>query len=459
MGYNKKSSSVTRRMSTDIGFNIDSLRLKNIINKLGKYTRKNILNIGLSTGIILGSLGIAQEAQANIQNDTIWGEGIFRTNNTETGSPVKYVNLTVRPIEMQETIPNKKYYFTTDFTGSAVFSQQETPPNGLPVFIDIVDGTNEKNKENKQIIASASGEINAFFKEQTKGNIQLYDLQGREIYNKDFNTDKLYLNASEIPTGVYITRISTKKGNYSKKFIKTNNQTKGPLANPEYTEKKDLKNTEEEYATYMVKYEKEGYLTDSIEVTIGENFNWYDIYMTQIPPLTQDIIFTIKNLEQENLENVLVYLKYTDNNTLKDSARTNTRTSRIPKQHTRRRIHRKHRRIKQLQSMERIRTKHSRRNKQPRRHNKNCKRHPIPRRNKRKRRNSKSKRIQRKRNIRRIQHHLINLRHHKSLLRRKHLHTRTIRSSHGMARRIHKPNRNKIQQQLFRTIRLQQLHE
>jgi hypothetical protein len=74
----------------------------------------------------------------------------------------------------------------------------------------------------------------------------------------------------------------------------------------------------------MVKWEKEGYFTDSTEVTINQDWNGViDLYLTPIPPLTQDVIVNVKNLDQDNLNNVLVYLLNTTNGHV-DSLRTNT---------------------------------------------------------------------------------------------------------------------------------------
>ena len=301
------------------------MTLTNLISKLGNYARKNTAKTLFSAAIILVGLGISNQAQATIKNDTIWGEGMLITKNIETNNDVRYVELSVRPTQMQDHIPDTIYYFTTNNGGGAVFSQQENPPNGLPVLIDIVDNLNGLNKQNYELITTHSGEINAFFKEQTRGSMQLYDMQGKEIINANFNADNFYFNASKLPTGAYIARIQTENGDVqTKKFIKNNDFINGPLQTSLNEEKSMFKDIKEEYATYMVKWEKEGYFTDSIEVIIGETFDWYDVYLTQIPPLTQDIIFNIKNLDQENLENVLVYLKYSDTGALKDSARTNS---------------------------------------------------------------------------------------------------------------------------------------
>jgi len=254
-------------------------------------------------------------AQANIQNDTIWGEGPIRIENNINFNGLSEADVSLRPLDVEETNPDTTYRFISNNNGSIGYVHNEN--SALPVFIDIIDKINNLNKQNNKIIASSSGEINAYFKEQTKGKIQLYDLQGRELFNTDFNSDKLYFNASNIPSGAYIARIQTKDGSYSKKFIKTNNLTRGALQNPS----NNFKNLNEESATYMVKYEKEGFITDSTEVIIGENFDWYDLYLSPIPPLTQDLVFKVLNLDMENLNNALVYLQNTSTGHI-DSLRT-----------------------------------------------------------------------------------------------------------------------------------------
>jgi hypothetical protein len=192
----------------------------------------------------------------------------------------------------------------------------------LPVYIDIFDQIEELNNS-IEIITTTSGEITAFFDKQTQGTARIYNSSGVIVLDKSFYGTMEYFSLDEQVNGIYIVEIQTNDDRKIKKFIKASSNKNGSVTRPSKNTKQ-YKRLSTETATYMVKWEKEGYFTDSTEVTINQDWNGViDLYLTPIPPLTQDVIVNVKNLDQDNLNNVLVYLLNTTNGHV-DSLRTNT---------------------------------------------------------------------------------------------------------------------------------------
>jgi hypothetical protein len=293
--------------------------MKSILSKiknLGSYARKTALSTAVGMGVFLGALGVSNEAKAIIENDTIFAQGLFKTRNAETSSPIPYVDISVRPIAMETILPDTTYNFSTSDAASYLFSQTNTPPNGLPVFIDIHEGVDETVKNSTRIITTPNGDANVFFKGQSSGVIEKYSSNGVLLGRKEFSGNSAFLPNQHEANGAYILRVIDENGkSMSHKFIKSRDSPASPLLRPDM----DFKNVSDVSATYRVSWDHPGFIPDSVDLEIGESYANYFLELTPIPPLTQDWRFTVFNLNGEPLENALVY---TELDGVIDSVRT-----------------------------------------------------------------------------------------------------------------------------------------
>jgi hypothetical protein len=83
----------------------------NTINNFNLLNNSSTLQAS-SQNYIENQLVPSDQAQANMDNDTIWAEGIFRTRNIETNLNIGYVDLTVKATYMEMVIPETNYYYT-----------------------------------------------------------------------------------------------------------------------------------------------------------------------------------------------------------------------------------------------------------------------------------------------------------------------------------------------------------
>lgn len=295
-----------------------------IVKDLGHYAKKAGQGM-LTAAVIIAGLGLAKQAQATMATDTIWGEGVSRTMDIENSSNISGVKLTYRPLEMEDTIPEITFTYITDNGGYMAFVLDDN--TALPVFIDIIDQVNNlDNRKGIQFNANTSGDINAYFDKETNGIARIYSSNGQLIQERNFNGLEANLSLDDsFAKGTYILEIETEKFRETEKFLNVNdkgNNLQRPHSFKSNSNDDFFKNINDEFATYMVKWQKEGYITDSMEVIINEGWNGViDYYLQEIPPLSQDLILNVKNLNQENMPDALVYLLNTANGQI-DSLRT-----------------------------------------------------------------------------------------------------------------------------------------
>lgn len=293
------------------------------IKNLGSYARKTAFSTAVGVGVFLGALGVSNEAKAIIENDTIFAQTKLKTRNIETNSPIPYVDLKVWAIAMETIIPDTTYNITTSNASTYTFSQDNTPPNGLPIFIDIHESTNEIMKNPTKIMTTPNGDANVFFKEHTSGIVEKYSITGALIGRQEFSGNSAFMPSQHEANGAYVLRVMTDDGiQTSHKFMKVKNSPSNPLSRPAFNQdNNNLKNTLEEFATYRVSWDHPGFVPDSIDIEVGEEYAIHNINMTAIAALAQDWKFTVFNLDGEPLENALVYINPQGTSVI-DSTRT-----------------------------------------------------------------------------------------------------------------------------------------
>ena len=222
--------------------------------------------------------------------DTIWGTGIFQTLNEQTTGFIPGTLLSLAPHDMLMVIPDTTYQFTTLNGGWT--------PYTLPVYIDSTTGINNLVNNGFSAFPGSGSELNIFFSQKEKGVIDFYNMAGRLVKSKEFNSDKEYLSFEKLPLGMYVYSIKTENGFFhSSKFLKQNTSTSGPSQRPNNQEN-NLKDLQTHQAEYWVKWEHPDFYTDSTLVTLNEGNNIpKNFFMTPLPglPTNQDIAGIVYN--------------------------------------------------------------------------------------------------------------------------------------------------------------------
>ena len=291
---------------------------KNLIKKGANYT-KSFLATSLIVGTMITSALTPQQtfAQNNgnkgrkgIVYDTIWGKGLFQTINAENGNFISYGNLYLTPDTMQIITPDTTYLFETNHNALASFE--------LPTGIDIHDGIQEYKTENTNstIFPTPGAGFNYNTTKNNKGTITTYNTNGQKIKTTNINGKHTFVDLNDQSNGLYTYTITTQDQTTSGKFIKINSpkieSTTIPNKNKEKTN--NFKDAELRNATYKVKWEREGYYTDSTYITIHDGNNGFiNFYLTPLPSGTITYIDTVRSHEtEEPLEGIVARILIAD---------------------------------------------------------------------------------------------------------------------------------------------------
>lgn len=278
------------------------MSLMETVNKLGHYTKKatGVVKKPITTRFALAAIATIMatselKAQYDPEIDTIYATGKFLSKDSETGGIVPDVLLSLRPESMAMVTPDTTYTFITNSSGLVKF---ENP--GLPVYIDSTTGIHEFFQNITSAFPNPGSEINLILPSIEEGQIEYYNAFGQLVLREKFNSDHVYLNLDNVSSGIGVYFIKTDDGAvFTGKFMKQNVPAKGPAARPSTNKNSTFKETETYTATYWMKWEKEGYFTDSTLITLvdGENDPEF-AYMTSttIPiPQHQDIVGIAKD--------------------------------------------------------------------------------------------------------------------------------------------------------------------
>ena len=231
------------------------------------------------------------------QNDgeTIWGEGIMTFRDAVNSNSLKNMPVFIWPDSMGMIVPDTVYEYETSING-AIFIN-------LPVYIDTTTTSVKKTLKNSgYVFPNYGSEMNVFFTESQTGHILFCDMKGNKVFYREFSTDHLYLNLSELKRGLYVYQIECVGFSANGKYLKQSAPLKGPCKRPEI--RISQKATKEEYeARYWVKWVPEqgqfsGHFTDSSLMLLHEGDNgWLPFYVEPVPgiPQHQDITGVIQN--------------------------------------------------------------------------------------------------------------------------------------------------------------------
>ena len=254
------------------------MSLQKIMNGLGHYAKKvvNTLKKPKNTILALATLAtmtpLTASSQYSPKADTVYATGIFLTENIANENGVDDVILTLTPETMEMAVPDTTYTFITDGNSMAVF---ENP--GLPVYIDSTVDINDLAKNKPQVLPTVGSELNAFFSEQERGVIELYNMSGQVVKRQEFSADHDYVALNDLSSGMYVYSIQTESGIVlGGKFVKQNVPMKGPASRPQTNDgfvEHNLKDSKLHSATYWAKWEHPDFYTDSALITLNEGAN------------------------------------------------------------------------------------------------------------------------------------------------------------------------------------------
>jgi len=281
------------------------MNLLDTMNGLGHYAKKafNAVKKPLAltlAGTTMISMIAINEVQGQMEVDTIYATGGFVAKNSENNGSVSNVLLSLRPEEMAMVVPDTTYEFITNGNGIAFF---EDP--GLPVYIDSTTGILDFLKDNTQILPNFGSDINVFLPQDARGVLQYITVNGQITKEKDFSGDQVHMDLSDMAPGLGLYRVLLEDGTaISGKYVKMNVPSKGPSSRPLFTPSSTKSgNVFNPYeATYWIKWEKEGFATDSTLITLhdGENDPIF-VYMQPVGgiPQHQDLVGTAKKSKDE----------------------------------------------------------------------------------------------------------------------------------------------------------------
>lgn len=234
-----------------------------------------LLGASVAVGTSLPSDSQAQiQTQTVLENDTIWGEGTFHTEDNE-GASLGDQDILCTPYLMQgDTIPDTTWTFTTSATGFVDFS--------LPVYIDLETSINEQNYNSIDAVAfpNPGSDVTLQFSGKAVGQIHAYDITGKEVvtikpqYNAARNISGGYLDLSKHADGIYIIKAESEEGIVAKKIIKRGSHKAGNLfgqANNIFAP--ELRSTKNFIAEYIIEMDRPGFVPfkDTLSFTDGDN--------------------------------------------------------------------------------------------------------------------------------------------------------------------------------------------
>ena len=257
--------------------------------------------------------------------DTTYATGSFEVIDIKKMSLIgNLLNMTMIPLNVQMTNPDT-IYDNMAGSGGYLFN--------LPIFIDTTTGIGfqENKKLEARIIKTGSADINIFLQENIKkGNIEIYNMNGQKIKEKEFTGNNAYIKFPEASNGTYIYKITADNKTNTGKFIKINNNIEGKLSKPNNnTNNKTNARITTHTADYKIILEDPnkgpgtGYQTVDTTITLTEGNNGtINIWMKPVPPLTVDLRFHSWTIDGDTLPNAFVYIKDSQGNI--DSLRTDS---------------------------------------------------------------------------------------------------------------------------------------
>ncbi|MCB2219247.1 MAG: T9SS type A sorting domain-containing protein [Bacteroidetes bacterium] len=238
----------------------------------------------LAATFAVGSLFTSAKAQSPMQNDTIWGNGIFTVFNNES-TPISYEDIHCTPLQMQgDTIPDTTYVFTTDNNGQAPFN--------LPVYIDIIDGIKDNQTLDAIVAPNPSSDFNFAFHGKPLSQLEFFDMSGKRVKTVKVDYDgkiaSAYVDMSKEAPGTYVFSALTENGKVGGKIVKTNTPPSGEHK-PNLPSQSPFKSSDWTFtATYGIHISHPGHydLDEEVDIVDGDN-GYINFTMQKFPPIPQ----------------------------------------------------------------------------------------------------------------------------------------------------------------------------
>jgi len=289
-------------------------RIKNFGRKVKKVVKPALIGLGA-----LGAFTFLtpNQASAQIEGDTLWATGFVVTQNAETGSNVGLVDVTMRPETVQMYTPDTVFNYVTGGGGAAPFN--------VIAYVDSTTGLGESEFSKNTKTWVWNDRLNIELPENVRnGEITIYDISGRKIGTRSINSNKSSVSLDGLANSLYVYTINTAKGSASNKFTKLGVGSKNSDDSG-----RGLKSSQMYTATYWVRWEKNGFRTDSMLVSLQDGEN-DPIFIQMTPnsggeiPQYQWITGYTKDENASPLSGTLVEIYNRSNNQLLGSTTTNS---------------------------------------------------------------------------------------------------------------------------------------
>lgn len=277
----------------------------------------------LKSAAVIGGLTLGGQAMAQVQNDTIWGNGFFHLTD-DNGTPIANDTIFCKPLQMQgDTIPDTTYTFITNSGGFTDFE--------LPIYIDLGTGISENQTIDATVAPNPGSDFNFAYHGKSTSKLRIYNNTGQLIkevettYDASRDISTTYVDLSKEAYGTYIFGATTAEGKVAGKIIKANASKVG---------KRDVDAPQESYknskwmfsALYNIKASHPGYfdLEEEITFTDGQN-GLITLTMEELPgiPQYQHIGGTVVDEDGNPIENATVWIKEQGTNNLLGETLTN----------------------------------------------------------------------------------------------------------------------------------------
>jgi hypothetical protein len=276
-------------------------------------TVKKVVTPTLATATVLTALTFItpNQASAQIKGDTLWATGMLVAENSDNGNGVS-ADIIMRPETVQMYTPDTVFNYITDGNGLGPFE--------VIAYIDSTTGIRERDFSKNTKTWVWNNRLHIELPENIKkGEITLYDMAGKKTGRQTITSNKTSVSLAQLDNAVYVLQINTPGGKASRKFTKTGVEagTGRQKSEPLYT------------ATYWVRWEKNGFRTDSMLVSLQDGEN-DPIFIQMTPdgggeiPQYQWITGYTKDENASPLSGTLVEIYNRSNNQLLGSTTTNS---------------------------------------------------------------------------------------------------------------------------------------
>jgi hypothetical protein len=283
---------------------------------------KNMKSILLQLVVMMLLVTLSSSLQAQQQTDSLYANNVrVYVQEDSTTTPVIGAHVELNSQNMGMSFVPKHYSALTNNQGFSLF------PNILVGIDTTVSVPHFQQVETK--IYSQGSTLHIELPHNTQGRIELYSIDGKKHHAQQDKKEVFTLQTEHLSSGVYLLRgeFADAQSIQGKVFIE-NGMVRGLSSNLQTNSLQETTHSAKLHNLFFADYElilsKDGYYPDTSIITLGQGNNPDFIKTLQkIPPPTVSVHYTVRDMDRNPLENVLVLLKDTASGHI-DTLRTNS---------------------------------------------------------------------------------------------------------------------------------------